>query len=76
MNPYTRPSSLDAAISLQSVDKVFPSRIGVMKWFGRSNSIEVMHGINLRGGRGEVVALMGPNGSGKSTLLKLVAATL
>jgi lipoprotein-releasing system ATP-binding protein len=33
---------------------------------------EVLHGIDLRLGRGEFCALMGPSGSGKSTLLNIV----
>jgi ABC-2 type transport system ATP-binding protein len=66
----------DATVCLQSVHKVFPSRIGVMKWFDRSKPITALHDINLRAARGEVVVLMGPNGSGKSTLLKLIAASL
>jgi len=33
---------------------------------------EVLHGIDLRLGKGEFCALMGPSGSGKSTLLNIV----
>lgn len=36
-------------------------------------SIEVLHGVNLSVGRGEVVALLGPNGAGKSTMIKVVS---
>lgn len=39
-------------------------------------SIEVLHGVNLTVGRGEVVALLGPNGAGKSTLIKVVSGIL
>lgn len=34
---------------------------------------EILHGVDLRLGRGEIHAIMGPNGSGKSTLAKIVA---
>ncbi len=34
---------------------------------------EILHGINLKVGAGEVHAIMGPNGSGKSTLANVLA---
>lgn len=37
---------------------------------------EVLHGINLAVGTGEVLALLGPNGAGKSTALKVIAGHL
>ncbi|MFN3712033.1 MAG: ABC transporter ATP-binding protein [Alcanivoracaceae bacterium] len=39
---------------------------------GRSNEIEVLHGINLKIGRDDFAALIGPSGSGKSTLLNII----
>ena len=41
----------------------------VVKRFGQ---LEVLRGVNLQIGRGEVVVLCGPSGSGKSTLLRCI----
>jgi polar amino acid transport system ATP-binding protein len=42
---------------------------GVRKRFG---AVEVLKGISLHVGRGEVVVLLGPSGSGKSTFLRCI----
>jgi polar amino acid transport system ATP-binding protein len=42
---------------------------GVRKRFG---TVEVLKGISLEVGRGEVVVLLGPSGSGKSTFLRCI----
>ncbi|HSP08205.1 MAG TPA: ATP-binding cassette domain-containing protein, partial [Candidatus Dormibacteraeota bacterium] len=42
---------------------------GVYKRFGR---LEVLKGIDLEVGRGEVMCLLGPSGSGKSTFLRCI----
>jgi branched-chain amino acid transport system ATP-binding protein len=39
-------------------------------------SIDVLHGVNITIGRGEVVALLGPNGAGKSTTIKVISGLL
>jgi len=41
----------------------------VRKFFG---SLEVLKGINLQVGQGDVVSILGPSGSGKTTLLRCV----
>ena len=45
---------------------------GVRKSYGDGVTTEVLHGIDLCIGEGELVALVGPSGSGKSTLLNLI----
>ena len=43
--------------------------VDVHKRFGR---LEVLKGVDLEVGRGEVVCVIGPSGSGKSTLLRCI----
>jgi branched-chain amino acid transport system ATP-binding protein len=46
---------------------------GLDGWYGRA---QVLSGIDLEVGRGEVVALMGRNGAGKSTTMKAIMGML
>jgi len=39
-------------------------------------ALEVLHGIDLTVGQGEIVCLMGANGAGKSTMLKTISGVL
>jgi branched-chain amino acid transport system ATP-binding protein len=40
------------------------------------DKIQVLHGVDLTIGRGEIVALLGPNGAGKTTLLRAISGLL
>jgi branched-chain amino acid transport system ATP-binding protein len=46
---------------------------GLFAGYGR---IEALHGIDLRVGKGELVALVGANGAGKTTLLRAVSGLI
>jgi branched-chain amino acid transport system ATP-binding protein len=42
----------------------------------RYGAITALHGVSLRVGSGEIVAIIGPNGAGKTTLLSTIAGLL
>jgi branched-chain amino acid transport system ATP-binding protein/neutral amino acid transport system ATP-binding protein len=47
---------------------------GIVAGYGAQN--EILKGVDLVVGRGEILAIIGPNGAGKSTLLKVIAGLL
>jgi branched-chain amino acid transport system ATP-binding protein len=47
---------------------------GIVAGYGAQD--EILKGIDLVVGKGEIVAIIGPNGAGKSTLLKVIAGLL
>lgn len=47
--------------------------VGIRKSFG---ALDVLRGVDLTVGRGEVVGLVGDNGAGKSTLMKMLAGAV
>src|SRR6516165_1419170 len=57
------PAAISAAIEAESLGRRFGKR-------------QVLSGINLRIGTGEIFGVLGPDGAGKTTLLQLFAAIL
>jgi branched-chain amino acid transport system ATP-binding protein len=54
---------------LSAAGEDFLDARGIHAWYGSSH---VLHGVDLRVGRGEAVGLLGRNGMGKSTLIRSV----
>ena len=46
---------------------------GVVTGYG---AVQILHGVSVEAGEGQVTCIFGPNGSGKSTLLKAIAGAI
>lgn len=44
----------------------------VRRWFGTDTRVDVLRGVSLTAGAGQLTAIVGPSGSGKTTLLNLL----
>ncbi len=53
----------DVTLKLDAIQKAYNH--------GKPNEVQVLHGVSLQVGKGEVVALVAPSGAGKSTLLHI-----
>ncbi len=77
--PPRSQADRDVAVTVTDVYKWFPVTSGMVPWLkhrGRIPRHEVLRGISLTVGRGELLGLLGPNGAGKTTLLKAMATLL
>src|SRR5688572_21600829 len=64
----TAPSSVSRGVEMAGAEPVVEAR-GLRMRYG---STDVLHGVDIRLHRGEVLALLGPNGAGKTTTIEIL----
>ncbi len=62
----TIPGAGDIILLAKGIQKHYPA--------GKGETLEVLRGVDMEVGRGEVVAIVGASGTGKSTLLHIIGA--
>jgi ABC-type branched-subunit amino acid transport system ATPase component len=65
MSPSEKGSAKDGRVLL--------SAEGIITGY---TDVDILHGVSLEVGHGEIVSIIGPNGAGKSTLIKAIAGLL
>jgi ABC-type glutathione transport system ATPase component len=62
-------------IHAEAIHVALPDR-GRRRLFGRTPSVDILHGVDFRIGRGETVGIVGESGSGKTTLGRVLLRLL
>ncbi len=65
--PIVEAADHDVVLSCEGIHHWFPNDDG--------SRFHVLHDVNIRIGRGQIVGLVGPSGCGKSTLLRAITGT-
>ncbi len=66
--PHTVPTQTEAALAPSMPDGQEPPLVVFEEVDFAYNGRPILHGINLQGRRGELIAITGPSGAGKSTI--------
>ncbi|KFC75879.1 ABC transporter related protein [Bosea sp. LC85] len=63
---------MSLAVAAKTEASAAPPILAATGLSARYGHVEALHGVDLRIGEGELVAVLGPNGAGKSTLLRAI----